>query len=116
MCIGETTSDTLDQAEQTFLAEIADSQFPGHRFALRNNDDGITWVLLTPRENETSAPFRVTICRVDPCIMVMLEDRAARRQFRALSNVAEAVDFVHAMSDQLLLAAAGRHEAALSLQ
>lgn len=48
--------------------------------------------------------------------MVMLEDSAARRQFRALSNVAEAVDFVHAMSDQVLLAAAGRHESAPGLQ
>lgn len=110
MCIGATTRDTLDRAEQIFLAEVADTQFPGHRFALRNNDDGITWALLTPREDEARAPFRVTICRVDPCIMVMLEDGAARRQFRALSNVAEAVDFVHAISDHVLLAAAGQHE------
>lgn len=105
MCIGE-THDTLDALEQAFLTRIAEAEFPTHRFALRSNDDGITWALLTPEAIVGTLPT-VTICRIDPCIMVMLEDRYARRQFRSLASVEEAIDFVHAMSEQALLSAAG---------
>lgn len=105
MCIGD-AHDTLDTAEQAFLTRIAGAEFPAHRFALHSNDDGITWALLTP-EGVTETLPKVTICRVAPCIMVMLEDQHARRQFRALANVEEAVHFVHAMADEALLAAAG---------
>ena len=108
MCIGE-TSDTLDATEQAFLMRIAETEFPAHRFTLRSNDDGIIWALLTP-DGVADARPTVTICRIDPCILVMIEDRYARRQFRSLASVEEAVDYVHAMSDRALLSAAGQRD------
>jgi hypothetical protein len=114
MCIGE-TNDTLDATEQAYLTRIAKAEFPRHRFALRRNDDGITWVLLTPWGVDAALP-KVTICRVDPCILVMLEDQHARRQFRSLVNVEAAVEYIHAMSDEALRAAAGLSDQELALQ
>lgn len=114
MCIGE-TYDTLDANEQAFLTRIAKAQFPRHRLALRRGDDDITWALLTPWGVDTSLP-KVTICRIAPCIMVMLEDRYARRQFRSVATVEEAVEFVLAISDQALLAAAGLPDREPALQ
>ena len=115
MCIGESTNDTLSAAEQTVLRDVAAAEFPTHAFAVRANADGIAWVVLEPRTIRADL-MRITICRIDPCVMVMIEDSAARRQICSTADVAGAVAFVRNASDQALLAVMNAHPASPVLQ
>ena len=115
MCIGESSGDTLDIAERDFLRAAAATAFPDHSFSVLNNEDGIHWVVLEPAVLGP-ATLRVTICRIDPCVMVMMEDEASRRQICSASTVEDAFGFARLASDQALLAAMNAHPAPATLQ
>lgn len=110
MCIGESANDTLNTTEQGYLRDVAASEFPTHDFALRANEDGINWVVLEPRFLRADL-MRVTICRIAPCVMVMIEDRDARRQICSTADVAAAVAFLRNAVDQAVLAMMNAHPA-----
>ena len=93
MAFGEILDDTLGTAEQDLIAQRCQLALPSHALALHSNDYGVTWAVLTPPAI-TPELLRFTICRVSPAVMVMIEDAAARRQFRGLATVDAAVDFV----------------------
>ncbi|WP_158810304.1 hypothetical protein [Beijerinckia sp. L45] len=107
-------NDTLDLTEQSYLRAIAVSEFPTHAFTLRTNEDGITWVVLEPGAGRADL-MRVTICRLDPCVMVMIEDHEARRQFCSTVSVADAVEFVRNAADQAILTVMNAHPASTGL-
>ena len=104
MCMGESAADTLRGDEQAFLADAVAELFPTHSFAIRKTDDGMVWAVLEPMESD---PFgmRFTICRIDPSLLVMVEDRHAHRHFQTTSNVEDAMDFVRYAIDQVNQAA-----------
>ena len=112
MCIGEAANDTLHGADRAVIANVAPRDFPAHDVAFECNTDGMTWAVLTPRGRHATLP-RVTICRIEPCVMVLIEDAQARRQIRSLANVDDALDFGRAACDHALLAAAGAPSSAL---
>ena len=91
MCIGEGSSDTLDAAEQVFIRTLVAKRLPGYGSDVRNNDDSLTWIVLKPAHMRGLPRF--TICRIDPCIMVMVEDGGKQRRFASMANVEEAIDF-----------------------
>src|SRR3978361_1792081 len=103
MDIGESTNDTLDAGERAYLRDIAATTFPAHDFSVCANRDGINWVVLEPREVRADL-MRVTICRIDPSVIVMLEDQDSRRQICSTASVADAVAFVRDATDQSVLA------------
>jgi hypothetical protein len=108
MCIGEATGDTLERHEQVYIGTIAARDFPAHDFDLRRNADGITWAVLNPRG---SAPtlLRFTICRIDPVIMVMIEDAHARRQFRSVATIEDAAAFLRDVDAETTAGLDGDH-------
>ncbi len=108
MGFGELLGDTLQVEDQDVIASRCQHDLPAHALALHRNDDGITWAVLTPPAI-TPELLRFTICRVAPSIMVMIEDEAARRQFRGLASVEEAIDFVCTMAAEAMQALVGIH-------
>ena len=109
MAFGEGTDDTLAAAEQTLITHRCRDALPSHALALHSNDDGVTWAVLTPPAI-TPELLRFTICRVAPSVMVMIEDPTARRQFRGLATVDDAVDFVCEVVAEAIQAMTGEHE------
>jgi hypothetical protein len=101
MCIGESTGDTLGTAELAMIRDVAAIEFGAHDVALHRNDDGIEWMVLSPR-GHTDALLRFTICRIDPAVMVLVEDCEKRRQIRSVPDVAAALDVVRCASNQAL--------------
>ena len=91
MCIGESGSDTLQAAEVNMLKEAAGRSLPSYDCSLHSNDDAITWAVLSSKRVGPQMP-RFTICRIDPCIMVMVEDRAERR-FSSAPCIEAAIEF-----------------------
>lgn len=95
MCMGESADDTLQQSEQEAIALAAGDDLPGHRVAIRGNDDGMAWVVLEPLADDHQT-FRFTICRIAPCLVVMVEGREGRR-FLSAGTIAEAMDAVRSV-------------------
>ena len=56
MCIGDTALDTIEPGEQERLRAAATRQLPGHRFDVRANDDGMTWIVLEPATPKPRLP------------------------------------------------------------
>jgi hypothetical protein len=99
MCFGEGgAADTLRDGDTTLIMNSAGRDLPAHAFSLRRNGDGVTWVVLDPHD---PTHLRFTICRVDPCVMVMIEDPFARRQFRSVATVEDAMSFVRHAIEQV---------------
>ena len=90
MCIGDGGLDTLREAEVSFLKDAAGRHLPSYVCSLHSNDDAMTWVVLTSEQTGPTMP-RFTICRIDPCLLVMTEDRAARR-FASASSIEDAME------------------------
>ena len=105
MCIGD-SNDTLLGSDRATIADVASRDFPAHDVAFECNADGMTWAVFSPRARQAALP-RVTICRIAPCVMVLIEDAQARRQIRGLANVEDALDFGRLACDHALSAAAG---------
>lgn len=89
--MNESAGDTLREDETALIADIAGRACPAHDFALRSTDDGIAWAVLAPRDPDQ---LRFTICRIDPCLIVLIEDAYERRQVRALGTMEDVVEFV----------------------
>ena len=68
--------DTFRPAELIFLEEAVHRRMPGYRPEARDNGH-IAWMVLEP--DSFAALPRFTICRIDPCIMVQIEEAEARR-------------------------------------
>ncbi len=104
MCFGENGSDTLHDHEQAMLREVAAQQLPFYQCTLHSNDDAMTWAVLDPPRSGLRMP-KFTVCRIDPCIMVMVEGHGIKRHFSSMANVVDAIAFatqaaqsaVHAM-------------------
>ena len=111
MAYGEDLGDTLGAAEQDLIAHRCQDALPSHACALHSNDSGVTWVVLTPPAI-TPELLRFTICRIAPAVVVMIEDEAARRQFRGLATVDAAVDFVCEVVAEATQAMADPHDEA----
>ena len=109
MALGELLDDTLGAAEQDLIASRCHHALPAHALALHSNDEGVTWVVLTP-PTITPELLRFTICRIAPSVMVMIEDAAARRQFRGLATVEAAIDYVCEMAAEAMHTLPGVHE------
>ncbi len=114
MCIGEGL-DTLKSQEQGFLRAAAAAQFPNHSFSIRHGEGGLAWAVLAPQLPQRTA-LCFTICRIDPCLMVMAEDREARRQFCSAANVEDAMAFVQMASEQAILSSTHAHPAPEAVQ
>jgi hypothetical protein len=115
MCLAEDHFDSLTDSEQLCLRQTAANEWPSYQFRVEINREGLRWVVLEPLRMTTANP-RFTICRVHPCIMVLIEDEDARRQFCSASNVADAIGFIRLAADQALLAAMNAHPAHTHLQ
>lgn len=115
MCIGEAGLDTIGAIERERLREAAGDAFPAHRFGVHANTDGISWVVLEPSTIRADL-LRFTICRIAPCLMVMVEDAVGRRQICSTDGVGEAMAFARLATDQAILAAANAHPAHAVLQ
>ena len=107
--------DSMAQHECAALREWAMEEFPSHGFDVRTNADGIAWVVLEPPPARTDL-LRFTICRIAPCIMVMVEDADARRQFCSSGDLEGAMAFAYNAVDRTVLAAANAHPAHRVLQ
>lgn len=110
MCIGEGGSDSLRPGEQAYLSEIAGQGLPAYDFMLRTNDDAMTWAVLEPARRSALTP-RFIICRIDPCVMVMVEDQTGERRFCSMSSVEDAMSFIAESAGRALLAANNVHAA-----
>ncbi len=114
MCLGEEL-DTMAKQECAALREWAADEFATHDFEVRANAEGISWVVLKPPLARTDL-LRFTICRIAPCIMVMVEDADARRQFCSSEDVEGAMAFVRNVVDETVFAAMNAHPAHRVLQ
>lgn len=109
MCIGESSRDTLHPSEQLFFTEAATRDLPTYEASIHRNDE-IAWVVIEPRRAYGDMP-RFTICRIAPCIMVMVEDRQAQRRFSSMPSVEEAMAFACRTAQEALLARHNGHPA-----
>jgi len=114
MPFAELLGDTLQAEDQDLIASRCNSDLPAHALSLHHNDEGVTWAVLAPPPI-TPELLRFTICRVAPSVMVMVEDEEARRQFRGLASIEEAVDFVCAAAAEAMQALASVHAGSRSL-
>ena len=115
MCIGEMGLDTIGLGERESLRVAANEAFPAHRFGVHANADGISWIVLEPSAIRPDQ-LRFTICRIAPCLMVMVEDASGRRQIRGTDGVGDAMAFARQATDQAILAAMNAHPAHEVLQ
>ena len=114
MAFAELLNDTLRVEDQDVIARRCHRELPAHALSLHRNDDGVTWAVLAPPPI-TPELLRFTICRVAPSVMVMIEDEEARRQFRGLASIEEAVDFVCVAAAEAMQSLAGVHAGNRSL-
>ena len=84
-------SDTLHPAEQTFLQEAARMHLPAYGAEVCTNHD-IAWVVLEDASSREMPRF--TICRIDPSVMVMVQNCAQGRRFESMTSVEDAFTFV----------------------
>ncbi len=110
MCIGEADLDTIGARERESLRMAAGDAFPSHRFGVYANADGISWIVLEPSTVRADL-LRFTICRIAPCLMVMVEDATGRRQICSTDGVGNAMAFARQATDQAILAAVNAHPA-----
>lgn len=115
MCFGESCSDTLHNEEQTALKAAAAKCLPAYACSFHSNADPITWAVLEPPTTPMHMP-KFTICRIDPCIMVMVEDHAHRRRFSSASTVEDALIFAWATAQEAILAIHNIHNPAGTTQ
>ena len=101
MCFGESMGDTLGMSELALIRDVAASEFGAHEVSLHRNEDGVAWMVLNPRAR-TDALLRFTICRIDPAVMVLVEDCDKRRRICSVPDVAAALDLVRCVSGQAL--------------
>ena len=76
MCMGENAGDTFKPAEMSFLRDATAQRLPGYR-SLARDSGHIAWMVLEP-ETFGALP-RFTICGMDPCMVVQIEEAEARR-------------------------------------
>lgn len=110
MCIGEAGLDTIGASERESLRAAAGDAFPSHRFGVHANEDGISWIVLEPSAMRADQ-LRFTICRIAPCLMVLVEDAAGRRQICSTSGVDDVIAFARQATDQAILASMNAHPA-----
>ena len=110
MCMGEASLDTIGAQERESLRAAAGHQFPAHRFGVHANDEGMSWIVLEPSAKRVDL-LRFTICRIAPCLMVMVEDTAGRRQICSTDGVGHAMAFARQATDQAIFAATNTHSA-----
>ena len=113
--MGEAGLDTIELGERESLRAAAGDAFPSHRFGVHANAEGISWIVLEPSAIRADL-LRFTICRIAPCLMVMVEDSAGRRQICSADGVGDAMAFARQATDQAILAAANAHPAHKVLQ
>lgn len=109
MCFGESGGDSLKFGELNYLREAA-KDFPSYDFDLRTNDDDLTWAVFSPQESSARTP-RFTFCRIDPCVMVMVEDQTTHRRFCSAPTVEDAVRFALDTAKRAVLAFDNVHDA-----
>ena len=90
--------DTLDRSEQLLIASVAECDLPDHQCAVQSNEEGMAWAVLKPKSPFGGLCF--TICRISPCIVVLIEDDHARRQIRSLASLEEALAFVRSVCQE----------------
>lgn len=79
--------DTFRPQDLTYLREATHRRMPGYRPAARENGR-IAWMVLEP---DAPGPLpRFTICRIDPCIMVQIEE-ADERRFVSVASLDDAI-------------------------
>ncbi len=115
MCIDEAGFDTIGAEEREGLRAAAGVAFPAHRFGVHANADGICWIVLEPSTIRDDL-LRFTICRIAPCLMVLVEDTSGRRQICSTDGVDNAMAFARQATDQAVLAALNAHPAHEVLQ
>ena len=114
MCFGDGL-DTMVRHECTSLRAWAAQEFSSHDFVVRANAEGLTWVVLEPPAPRTDL-LRFTICRIAPCVMVMVENGDEAAQFCSTGDVEAAMAFVRNAADQAVLTAMNAHPAHRPLQ
>ena len=114
MCIGEGV-DTLGLREQILLRTAAAEGMPNHSFFICQGEGDLAWAVMAPLSSDDAA-LRFTICRIDPGVMVLVEDRNARRQFCSVANVEDAMAFIQIASEQAILASMHAHPAPETMQ
>ena len=107
MCFGEGQSDSFRAAEVPLLSKAASTKLPDYDLRWHRNEDAMTWAVLTP---PSSSLPRFTICRIDPCIVVMVEDATDRRRFSSASDIEGAVAFIRQTAEQARLAVHNIHD------
>ena len=93
----------------------AHDAFPAHRFGVHANENGISWVVLEPSLIRADQ-LRFTICRIAPCLVVLVEDASGRRQICSTDGIGNAIAFARLATDQAVLAAMNAHPAHEVLQ
>ena len=112
MCFGD-LSDTLHRFELDDLREAGRRCLPGYVFSVHAND-AISWVVLSPPDPRRLPRF--TICRIAPCIMVMVEADGEPRRFASTPDVEGAIGFAGHVVEQTVLALHNIHEPAEMMQ
>ena len=115
MCIDECDGDTLARGDCALLRAAAAEALPAHRFDQCANADGLVWVVLEPPAARPDL-LRFTICRIAPCVIVLVEDACGRRQIVSTTHIHDAVAAARNAADQALLAAANAHPVHPSVQ
>lgn len=106
MCIADQPLDTIAAPDCSALHGFTRESLPGHSFSVRKNAEGIAWVVLEPPAS--SALYRrFTICRIAPCVMVMIEDEDGRRQICSAFDVEGAIACIRNALDTAVMAVAG---------
>lgn len=113
MCLGEATLDTIGPREQEQLRMAATAGLPTHRFDVRANAEGTSWIVLEPPTARDHA-LRFTICRITPCVILMVEAASGRRHFQSFADIDGVVAFARSATDMTALA--GAHNGPAGLQ
>ena len=89
MSFGE-QGDSLGPNDRASLIEAVRHTLPSYRLSWHANADAMVWAVL---DQQDAAPWqpRFTICRLDHCLVMMVEAGTAARQFCSAATIDDAV-------------------------
>ena len=116
MCFGECL-DSLGSEDRASLTEAVRQTLPSYRLSWHANSDAMVWAVLDRQDADLSQP-RFTICRLDRCLVMMIELGAGARQFCSAATMGDALAVAAGIAREVMAPCERRvaHEAPIVLQ
>ncbi len=100
MCLGE-QFDSLCPEDRASLTEAVRLSMPAYRLSWHANAEAMVWAVLDRQGGAPTQP-RFTICRLDCCLVMMIEAGTAARQFCSAASMADVVTVASGIAREVM--------------